>query len=370
MAKNGKGSNGNGGKGKKGGGMTFLQGKGAPYYAKPLTRKQARKELKAAIKLKYGPERAVIKSQAKGLKLQGQRTADYFKEHNKLYTGTKKPGDAPGLVGASRIAGQQSVDAINQAAQDTSTYADALRKRMEQEARDDAAKRGVAYDASAAGVASDADVNRRTAADVLAGVVAAQAQGQTNYLTNRRDITKREGIEAQLRLQAQRRALGADKRALAKEQGAFAVDFARTERGDERDYFLALQELLESKRQRRFNRRQALHERKFQNRNREDEQAHTSAENAADRAADKAADKADKKADKKDDRKEKRAEVQEATAILRSGGAADKLRSGKLTPAQVVDALVADKGISRPAAKKAVKKILGKSAPEHPGPGF
>lgn len=233
-------------------------------FTKPLTRKRSRRELKAATRLAFGPQKRALKKEIKGTRLSKKRIRQYFPNYRESI------GEAASRTQAAYGQAQQEIGAASQSA---ANFAEQVRQRMAQEAMEDAARRGVAYDPSGSQTGAQANLARMNTANVLRGVTSAQGASQQAMFADKGRIAQREKIEQLLRADARKRSLQGERRDLLRDQGAFRADQLRQMRGEERDYLLGLMaagepgkarrfQAKENRKSRRFDRKQAAKNRK------------------------------------------------------------------------------------------------------------
>lgn len=316
-------------------------------FTKPLTRKSARKEIKAAGRLAVGDEQRILKAERRTSKVQSRRIRDWFPQY----------GQAVGQAAQRTAGAYQGADQQIASASDASTnYAETLRQRLAQEGMADAQKRGVQYDPSGSNVGAQAQLARINSSDTLRGVTASQGAAQGAYYADKQRIGQREKIEQLLQEQERRRSYTQDLRDLAKRKSDTMIQERGRLRDSERDYHLGLLAARGNKRSARISaqnsRRSAATTRRGQNITRQNSirSARTSRQNS-------------KRANAPDggggDRRERKQDIRQAMAKIRNHESSAKPKDQFSSRKEAMDYLEAA-GVPRGIAKRAIKRLLNK----------
>lgn len=201
-------------------------------FARPLTKKRFRREVKAARKLQFGPLKRQIRGERRASRQQEQRVKDFFKEFKGELTQSQQ--------GTKRAFGQAEQQ-IGAQAQSAADFAEKLRQQREQERSAEAQRLGQSsVPRQGSDVAVQANLARLNAANILRGVTSAQGASQRAFFQRAKSTAGREKVEQRLREQARRRSFGADLRDIAKQEGALGTQLRGQARGQERDFLLGL----------------------------------------------------------------------------------------------------------------------------------
>lgn len=198
-----------------------------PWFARPLRGKQMRREMNAATRLQFGDQQRQIQAQQRASAARSQDLGDWFGEYQRQLASanqatTQGYNDAESRIAARAAQARQADVAMNNAAI--------------QQAQADAAARGVAFDPSAFQQAGQAASYRQGQDNTLADLTAMQGQNQAAYMNDKSRIGQGELINQRLAEAARARGFENDLVNLAKDKGAFRVDFRNKSRQQERDY--------------------------------------------------------------------------------------------------------------------------------------
>ena len=198
-----------------------------PWFARPLRGKQMRREMNAATRLQFGDQQRQILGQQRASAARTQDLGDWFGEYQRQLASANQATTAGYQDAEARMAARAA-----QARQQDMTMNDAAMAQ----ARADAAQRGVAFDPSAFQQGGQAASFRQGQDNTLADLTALQGQNQAAYMNDKSRIGQGELINQRLAEAARARGYENDLVNLAKDKGAFRVDFRNKSRQQERDY--------------------------------------------------------------------------------------------------------------------------------------
>lgn len=212
-------------------------------FAKPLTGKALRHDIRAAQRLQFAPLVRQIQQEKAQSRAAQKRVAALFPQYTHAVA---KAGRQ------TRAAYGDANASIRNTSLQTADYAEALRSKLAQENMSDAALRGATYDPSSAYTAANANLARVNSAAVLQDVNSVQKANSRNYYADKKRIGVREGIQQQMAEMARRRGLNSDLRDVARDKGALATDLRAKARDSERDFYLGLLSAQNSSQYRKF----------------------------------------------------------------------------------------------------------------------
>lgn len=217
------------------------KGKGGSRFdltAPIATRKQFRREVQAAARLQFQPQRRALRAEQRAEReLRNRRIPGYFAEYDQAVQNASTATDA---------AYDQALATISKTTAASSAQDNAVRAKMDAEARADAARTGTTYRPTTD--SAQASASRRATSDQFAALTANQGATEQAYLADKRRIGTGEKVNQLMKSHDRSRTIRSDKRALAREVGAFKVDQRRQIRSDERNYDLQLKTLASDKR--------------------------------------------------------------------------------------------------------------------------
>jgi hypothetical protein len=200
------------------------------FFTGPLTRKQFRKERRAATRSRYRPALKAKRQEIRQSRLQQARIGDYFQGYQ---SDIAKSGAAQQ---AAYDKAQQSIAQATGGAQDA-----ALRAELNAEEAMDAERRGTTRTPSTVGAA--AALARQRLASSAASTLATQGARIAASGAERQRITSRESVEQQLKEASRRRLLKSELSDVKKEKGEYKAGYMAEARESERAFALAMKEL-------------------------------------------------------------------------------------------------------------------------------
>ncbi|MGH2761433.1 MAG: hypothetical protein ACRDLD_02445 [Thermoleophilaceae bacterium] len=199
------------------------------YFTKPLTRKRFKREMKAAERMEFRPEKQAIRREARAERGQRERISDYFDAYGEATQGANR---------ATQSAYENAQKTLRDLTASSTASDTATRAKADAEARADAKARGVTYDPSQSQKSAAGSSSRRAASDTFGGLVATQGAGQAAYLIDKGRVGEGERVNQLLRSHARSRTIKKDKRALAREKRDYRRDYRTRARDTERQYLL------------------------------------------------------------------------------------------------------------------------------------
>jgi hypothetical protein len=207
------------------------------FEAGPLTRREFKREAKAASRLAFQPEKRELAAESRAEKVGRKRMRGYFQAYGQAVKSANTETSAAYNDALSKITAQGNAAAL---------VDDSLRQSIESEAARDAASRGATYTPSAQ--AASAIANRRAGSATIGSLTAGQGARQSAYLIDKKRIGEGERVNQLLRSKARSRSLNADKRALAKSKRDFLTDYESRARDTEYQKSLDAQQLASTRR--------------------------------------------------------------------------------------------------------------------------
>lgn len=222
---------GGGGSG-SGSGKPVKAGSGSklPWFVRPLTGKDYKKELAAQEREQFGPLRRQLDKEILASRQAEDEQGHYFNDYQQRMANLR----AQTAQGYQTAAGQTSALLQQTGAQDAERMSG-----IQAAAAADAAKRGVDQDLGVSQRAASANSARQNLGATFGALTATQGANANAYLADKERIGAGESLAQRAREAARRRAIAGDQRELAQKMREFRSEFRRGNRESEREFYLA-----------------------------------------------------------------------------------------------------------------------------------